>query len=174
MDQEVGPPGHLKGEKSAILWESLGVTRPQLLSTKWEWWAIEIVLLVVNIWSLLTCKYNTGCPKKKGDGNDGEPDAHRKTEIWKKGQNWLELKKCGWFGVRIENIQFDPPKEIRGQSWPRRSLQKQVKMTSNFTLVDGLGLELKIFNLTIQKRSEAKVDLRGCFKNRLIWLQIAH
>ena len=39
-----------------------------------------------------------------------------KTEIGKKGQNWLELKDCGWFGGRIENIQFDPPKEVRGQS----------------------------------------------------------
>ena len=40
-----------------------------------------------------------------------------------------------------------------------------VKITSNFTLVDGLGLELRIFNLTHQKRSEAKVELRGHFKN---------
>ena len=47
---------------------------------------------------------------KKGDGNDGEPDARQKTEIW------LELKNCGWFGVRIENIQFDAQKEVRGQS----------------------------------------------------------
>ena len=39
-------------------------------------------------------------------------------------------------------------------------------MTSNFTLVDGLGLELRIFNLTHQKRSEAKVDLGGHFKNK--------
>ena len=37
-------------------------------------------------------------------------------------------------------------------------------MTSNFTLMDGLGLDLKIFNLTHQKRSEAKVDLGGHFK----------
>ena len=34
-------------------------------------------------------------------------------------------------------------------------------MTSNFTLVDGLGLELRLFILTHQKRSEANVDLRG-------------
>ena len=39
-----------------------------------------------------------------------------KLKFEKKGQNWLELKNCGWFGVRIENIQFDPPKEVRGQS----------------------------------------------------------
>ena len=38
-------------------------------------------------------------------------------------------------------------------------------MTSNFTLVDGLGLELRIFNLTHQKRSKAKVDLRGYVTN---------
>ena len=38
-------------------------------------------------------------------------------------------------------------------------------MTSNYILVDGLGLELRIFNLTHQKRSEAKVDLGGHFKN---------
>ena len=44
----------------------------------------------------------------KVDGNDGEPDAHRKLKIEKKGRNWLKLKNCGWFGVRIENIQFDP------------------------------------------------------------------
>ena len=25
------------------------------------------------------------------------------------------FKNCGWFGVRIENIQFDPPKKVRGQ-----------------------------------------------------------
>ena len=34
----------------------------------------------------------------------------------KLGQNWLELKNGGWFGVRIENIQFNPYKEVRGQS----------------------------------------------------------
>ena len=31
--------------------------------------------------------------------------------------------------------------------------------------MDGLGLELRIFNLTHQKRSEAKVDLRGYVTN---------
>ena len=39
-----------------------------------------------------------------------------KTEIGKNAKNWLVLKNCGWFGVRIENIQFDPPKQLRGQS----------------------------------------------------------
>ena len=38
-------------------------------------------------------------------------------------------------------------------------------MTSNFRLVDGFELELRIFNLTHLKRSEAKVDLGGHFKN---------
>ena len=47
----------------------------------------------------------------------------------------------------FENIQSDPPKEVRGQSRTWRSLQKHVKMTSNFILV------------------EAKVDLRSHFKN---------
>ena len=61
-------------------------------------------------------------------------------------------------GVRIENIQSDPIKEVRGQSWPPRSIQKHIEMTSNCTFVDGLGLDLRIFNLTQQKRSEAKVD----------------
>ena len=42
--------------------------------------------------------------------------------------------------------------DLRGQSWPERSLQKNVKMTTNFILVDGLGLDLRIFNLTRQKR----------------------
>ena len=31
-----------------------------------------------------------------------------KTEIGKKAKNWLELKTCGWFGVRLENIQSRP------------------------------------------------------------------
>ena len=52
----------------------------------------------------------------KGDGNDGEPDAHRKLEFEKKGQNWLELKNYGWFGMIFENIQSDLPNEVRGQS----------------------------------------------------------
>ena len=89
-------------------------------------------------------------------------------------QNDFKFHISGWFGVRIENIQSDHPKEVRGQSWPRRSLQKQVEMTSNFTLLDGLGLELRIFNLTHQKRSEVKVDLRGHFKNMSKWFQISH
>ena len=38
-------------------------------------------------------------------------------------------------------------------------------MTSNCTFVDGLGLELRIINLTHHKRSEAKVDLRGYVTN---------
>ena len=53
---------------------------------------------------------------KKGDGNDGEPDARRKLEFEKKGQNWLELKNYGWFGMIFENIQSDLPNEVRGQS----------------------------------------------------------
>ena len=40
--------------------------------------------------------------------------------------------------------------------------------------MDGLGLELRIFNLTHQKRWEAKVDLKYHFKNMSKWLQIAH
>ena len=52
----------------------------------------------------------------KGDGNDGEPDARRKLEFEKKGQNWLELKNYGWFGMIFENIQSDLPNEVRGQS----------------------------------------------------------
>ena len=34
----------------------------------------------------------------------------------KKAKNWLELKDYGWFGMIFENIQSDPPKEVRGQS----------------------------------------------------------
>ena len=65
----------------------------------------------------------TSCQGGKGDGNDGEPDARRKTGIGKKkSQKWLDLKICGW-------------------------------------------LELRIFNLTHQKRLEAKVNPRGHFKN---------
>ena len=52
----------------------------------------------------------------KGDGNDGEPDARQKLEFEKKAKNWLELKDHGWFGMIFENIQSDPPKEVRGQS----------------------------------------------------------
>ena len=131
----------------------------------------------------------------------------------------------GWFGVRIENLWSNPPKEVRGQSWlqrslqkhvemtptkrgqrlkltsevtsktcqndfkfhisrwswevrgqswPRRSLQKHVKMTSNCILVDGLGWCLRLFNLTQQKRSKAKVDPGGHFKNMSKWLQIRY
>ena len=54
---------------------------------------------------------------KKGDGNDGEPDACQKLEFEKKAKYWLELKNtCGWFGMVFEYIQSDPPKEVRGQS----------------------------------------------------------
>ena len=35
-----------------------------------------------------------------------------KLKFEKKAQYWLKLKNCGWFGVRIENIQSDPPKEV--------------------------------------------------------------
>ena len=57
----------------------------------------------------------------------------------KTGQNDDKLHTCGWFwfGMVFENIQSDPPKEVRGQSRPRRSLQKHVEMTSNF------GISLK-------------------------------
>ena len=54
--------------------------------------------------------------RQKGDGNDGEPDARRKLEFEKKGQNWLELKNYGWFGMIFENIPSDLPNEVRGQS----------------------------------------------------------
>ena len=53
---------------------------------------------------------------QKEDGNDGEPDARQKLEFEKKAKNWLELKNYGWFGMIFENIQSDPPKEVRGQS----------------------------------------------------------
>ena len=43
--------------------------------------------------------------------------------------------------------------------------EKKAKIGWNLKIVDGLGLELRIFNLTHQKRSEAKVDLGGQFKN---------
>ena len=45
-------------------------------------------------------------------------------------------------------------------------------MTSNYILVDGLGGYLRIINLTCLKRSEAKVDLEGHFKNMSKRLQI--
>ena len=63
--------------------------------------------------------YHSECSNKnriKGDGNDGEPDARRKLEFEKKGQNWLELKDYGWFGMISENFKSDPLQEVRGQS----------------------------------------------------------
>ena len=56
----------------------------------------------------------TSCQGGKGDGNDGEPDARQKTGIGKKKPKVVGFKNL-WM-VRIENIQFDPPKEVRGQS----------------------------------------------------------
>ena len=53
---------------------------------------------------------------QKGGGNDGEPDASQKLEFEKNDKNWLESKNCGRFGIRIENIQSDSSKEVRGQS----------------------------------------------------------
>ena len=53
---------------------------------------------------------------KRGDGNDGEPDALEKLEMEKKAKNWLELKNCGWLGSYLKNIQSDLPNETRGQS----------------------------------------------------------
>ena len=111
---------------------------------------------------------------RKGYGNDGEPDARWKLAFEKKAKNWLKLKNYGWFGMIFENIKSDLPKEVRGQSWPWRSHQKHVKMTSNYILVDGLKWYLRIFNLTYLKRSEAKVDLQGYFKNMSKWLQITY
>ena len=66
---------------------------------------------------------------EKGYGNDGEPDARQK----------FEIEKLNWYGIKLKNIQSGPPKEVRGQSCTQRSLQKHVKMTSNYILVDGLG-----------------------------------
>ena len=84
----------------------------------------------------------------------------------KTSQNDFKLHICGWFGFRIENIQFDHPNKVRGQSWPQRSLQKHVKITSNCTFEDCLGLELRIFNLTHQKRSKTQTCLHWYY---LIW-----
>ena len=53
---------------------------------------------------------------KKGDGNDGEPDALKKLEMEKKAKNWLELKNYEWLGSYLKNIQSDLPNETRGQS----------------------------------------------------------
>ena len=95
--------------------------------------------------------------------------------VWKTNSSSISNKGgCGWFGMIFENIQSDLLKEVRGQSWPWRLLQKHVKMTSKYILVDGLGWYLRIFNLTCLKRSEAKVDLRGHFKNMSKWLQITY
>ena len=52
----------------------------------------------------------------KGDGNDGEPDAHRKLEFEKKPKNWVKLKNYGWVWMIFKNIKSDPPKEVRGRS----------------------------------------------------------
>ena len=50
--------------------------------------------------------------KVKGDGSDWEPYAHQKLKLGKKGQKLVGINK--W--IRFENIQSDPPKEVRGQS----------------------------------------------------------
>ena len=71
-------------------------------------------------------------------------------------QNDYKFHISGWFGVRIENIQSGLPKEVRGQSRPWRSLQKHVEMTSNFILVDGLGL-VRIENI----KSDPPKEVRG-------------
>ena len=111
----------------------------------------------------------------KGNGNFGKPETYYvENWIWKKSQKLVKLKNLAWFGMIFENIQSDPPTEVRGQSWPQRSIQKHFKMTSNYILVDGLGWYLRIFNLTCLKRSEAKVDLWGHFKNMSKWLQITY
>ena len=39
-----------------------------------------------------------------------------KTIIGKKGLKLVEIKKCGRFGIRVEKIQSDPPKEVKDQS----------------------------------------------------------
>ena len=38
------------------------------------------------------------------------------SRISKTGQNDFKLHSFGWFGMIFENIQSDPPKEVRGQS----------------------------------------------------------
>ena len=47
----------------------------------------------------------------------------------------------------------------------KTGIGKKAKNWLELKMVEGLGLELRmtIFNLTHQKRSEAKVDLRGHF-----------
>ena len=52
--------------------------------------------------------------KVKGDGSDWEPYAHQKLKLGKKGQKLVGINK--WMvWIRFENIQSDPPKEVRGQ-----------------------------------------------------------
>ena len=50
---------------------------------------------------------------KRGTVMMGNLTHAKKLKFEKK--NLFELKNCGWFGVRIENIQSDPQKEVRGQ-----------------------------------------------------------
>ena len=52
--------------------------------------------------------------------------------------------------------------------------KKRPKIGWNKEIVDGLGWYLRIFNLTHQKRSEAKVDLGGHFKSMSKWVQITY
>ena len=42
-----------------------------------------------------------------------------------------ELLNYGWFGSYFENIQSDPTKEARGQSWPWRPPDNHVKISLN-------------------------------------------
>ena len=63
----------------------------------------------------------------------GNLTQYKKMKFAKRGQKWLELKDCGWFGVRIENIEFDPPKEVRGQSW------RKIRVTNIVCLPDLLN-----------------------------------
>ena len=72
-----------------------------------------------------------------------------KTEIGKKGQKLVGINKFWMVWIRFENIQSDPPKEVRGKSCSWRSLQKHIKMTSNYIHVDGLGLDWRIFMYVI-------------------------
>ena len=51
---------------------------------------------------------------------------------------------------------------MQAKNW---NLKKMTKIGWNQKIVEGLGLELRIFNLTHQKRSEAKVDLGSHIKN---------
>ena len=48
----------------------------------------------------------------------------------------------------------------------KTEIAKKAKNWLKLKIVDGLGLELRIFNLSQQKSTrEAKVDLRGHFNN---------